>query len=215
MSKPTPPSDSRFLRLLKSTKKQKETQEEDTPFSQTEEQIKTSEGNPQKESLFLLTATQNNILKWIQSRTPQPDFRPALNLFNLINLRDNPERKTAKRLTLTVLKGTSFEDKRKICIEVIHNIRLGNHSGEIELIQSPYEDVRDPSRNDPWAMKAVAKGYPEEKFLGYIPKAQGVNQSFCQAKTAGMLCGCYVITAKQTLFKNQENEIVTIVTGWT
>lgn len=213
MSKPAPPSDPRFLRLLKSPKKRKEAPEEDTLFSRAEKPEPCAE-EAQGESLLLLAEAQEDILKWIQAKTPQPDFRPAVNLFNLINLGNNPESETAKRLTLTVLKGTSFEDKREICLEVVQNIRLGEHSGEIELVQSPYEDSRDPSRSDPWAMKAVAKGYSEEQFLGYIPKAQGVNQSFCQAKNAGLLCGCYIISAKQTMFKGEENQIITIVAGW-
>lgn len=216
MSKPAPPSDPRFLRLLKTPKKkEKAAGKEEELFSQKAASEQASSFQEKDDPLLILAESDEDIVKWIKRKTPQPDFRKAVNLFNLINLGINPDAPYAQRLTLTVLKGTSFEDKRETCLEVIQKIRLGEHTGEIELIHSPYEDQLDPSRNDPWAMKAVAKGYPEEKFLGYIPKAQGTNESFCRAIEAGMFCGAYIITAKKTNFQGQENQIITVLTGWT
>lgn len=211
-------SDPRFLRLLKSSKTSKSKKAAanagEVDMFQNEEPNTAPVETPEAESLLILAEGSEEILKWIKSKTADSTFGPALSLFNLFNKGTNPDAPLAKQLTLTVLKGTSFADKRDTCMNLIRSIRQGEHDGEIELVHSPYLDDNDPTRNDPWAMKAVPKGYPEEKFLGYIPKAQGINKSFTQAMQAGMGCGAHIIAAKHTDFKNNDNQIITIVTGW-
>lgn len=204
----------RFLRLLKSAKSSKKTEEggEEDLFAPTttSDAVAPAEGD----SLLLLADSDEEILKWIRRKTPEPEFKAALRLFNLINSGMDPEAKIAKRLTLTVLKGTSFPDKRETCMEVVRRVRQGEHNGKILLVPSPYEDPRDPSRSDLWAMKAVADGYPKEKFLGYVPKAQGLNEVFTKSIEAGLFCGCHLINAKHTDFQNEDNQILTVVCGW-
>lgn len=216
----------RFLKLLKTPKNSKKKREKNSDLSDlsalsalsalfsTETKPPTPIVPPQEESLLLLAESDEGILKWIRRKTPEPEFKPALHLFNIINSITNPDGKLAKRLTLTVLKGTSFPDKRETCMEVVQRIRQGEHNGKILLVPCPYEDIHDPSRSDPWALKAVADGYPEEKFLGYIPKAQGLNHVFSQAIESNMFCGCHIIGAKHTDFKNEDNQILTVVCGW-
>lgn len=215
--KPEEVSDPRFLRLLKggkSSKKKNAPKDGEDLFNNSSQEPSTPDVDPNSDSLLLLAELDEEIQNWIHRKTSQPDFAPAIRLFNLFNLEKNPESGLAKQLTLTVLKGTSFPDKRDTCIEFIQQIRQGQHTGELNLVTIPYEDPRDPSRNDPWAMKAIPKGWHEDNFLGYIPKAQGLNETFGKAIEAGIFCGCHMMAAKHTLFQGNDNQILTVACGW-
>jgi hypothetical protein len=218
--KEDPAINPRFLRLLKSGKKKSQESEETPELTSFASQGPAEASHlppvdaPEGESLLLVAEADLEVIAWVRKKVEDPTWSKGVRLFNLINQSLNPGSLMAKRVTLTIVKGTSFPDKRETCLEVVQKIRCGEHNGIMELLPDPYVDPRDPTRNDPWALKVSAQGYGPQRFLGYIPKAHEINKSFCLGMQNQIFCGAHLIGAKESDFKGERNQILTVACGW-
>jgi len=151
-------------------------------------------------SLFQTFRTSGN-QSWLGQ-----DYPAARASFNIINKTLHPDRPLARGIAVLAAKGTSFPDKRENCVRMAKNLLAGESTGEILLRAEP-ENPYDPN--------AVAILDAEtQTMIGYIPKAQEVNKTYAEALAGERFCGGYIIEAKRTQLKGEENAMILIATGW-
>jgi len=138
---------------------------------------------------------------WLQQNHPM-----LLAHFNLINTTLNPEKPLAKGVACVALKGTTFPDKRPLCLEIAKKLKNLESAGEILLLPEP----NNP--HDQYALAAVDKETGDK--IGYIPKAKELNKTYIEAIEKNRLCGAHIVSSKINDFQGSPSAILTLCTGW-
>lgn len=126
--------------------------------------------------------------------------------FNMINKTLYPECPLAKGVASIALKGTTFPDKRQLCLELAERLQSLKTSGEMLLLPEP----NNP--HDPQALAVIEKETGDK--VGYIPKAKELNKTYQAAMKENRLCGAYIVSSKINNFQGSPSAILTLATGW-
>jgi hypothetical protein len=144
---------------------------------------------------------KNGKTRWLQQNNPI-----LLAHFNLINKTLHPERPLAKGVANIALKGTTFPDKRELCLQLAERLKHLESNGEVALVPEPENPY------DPYALAVIEKETGDR--IGYIPKAKELNKTYQAAMKENRLCGAYILTSKINNFQGSPSAILTLATGW-
>jgi len=140
-------------------------------------------------------------LSWITKCPPSLTAQ-----FNLVNKTLHPNRNIAKGVACIALKGTTFPDKRPLCLNLAEKLRNNDPNDECDLVPEPENAF------DPFALAVLHKQTQEK--IGYIPKAKDLNKTYIEAIKLDKFCGAYILHTKVGDFQGSPSAIMTLITGW-
>lgn len=126
--------------------------------------------------------------------------------FNIVNRELHPGAPKADEVAVIALKGTTFEDKRYICLDFAHRLIGGDTSGEVILKHEP---------DNPYDHNALAVLDKQTgQKIGYIPRQFDLNGFYLQEMQKNNLTGAYIMEARISHFNGKETAVLFLTTGW-